>query len=153
MGVKGTMSVGCKGKAVGGQLGRTEPREGTAQHSAARVPPSPQSPARTVAGPRRLWDSPRGTPTWRGTEKEKGFSYVGLMILPHVHVRLAAVPDVVQGEELPREPHQWSPSSACQATPPPRDTNWGRGTETGRSHDCTTPAGQSQWQRQRSCSF
>lgn len=61
-----------------------------------------------MAGPGHLWDSSGETPMRAGTEKEeKGSSYIGLLILPHVHVRLAAVPDVVQGEELLREPHQW----------------------------------------------
>ena len=108
IGVKGTMFTACKSKVAGGWLPPHRLGQSLGKAHSTAQPPFPQSLASPVAGPRHLWDSSGETPAWGGTEKENGFSYVGLMILLHVHICLAGVLEVIQGEELPREPQQWS---------------------------------------------
>ena len=109
------MFTACKGKAAGGRLppcgAGWSPAK--APSMAQRCPGAtvPAEPGRDGGWPQACtWDSSGETLTRGGTGKEEnGVPYVGLMILLHVHVRPAAVPDVVQGEELPREPRQRSP--------------------------------------------
>lgn len=92
-----------------------------------------------------LQDSPRETRGGTGQE-ENGCSYVGLMILPHVHVHLCAVPDVIQGEELLREP-PWQSAAA----PPPRDPHRGTGTGTGHSDTRVAASELQQGRRELGC--
>lgn len=58
-----------------------------------------------------------------GDEKATSrFPYAGLLVPPHVHAALAAVLDVVQGEELQRERPvvvtSWQRGRACCTTAP-----------------------------------
>lgn len=118
LGAPGTWgSRGQCSRTAGGQdraEGRSPPGEApsTAQHSTAWEPLSPQGLAGRAGGHSHLWDPCGETPTQAGTEqRENSVSYIGLMVLPHVRAGLAAVPDVIQREELLRHPPSCHPRS------------------------------------------